>query len=72
MKWISCTDKMPLPYETCIVGRPDEPRPMTAYWTGARWLRDEAKNELHVTHWKPMPPPPSNDRANRPSGAAQE
>lgn len=57
MEWVSCTDRMPPTYETCIVGRPDVPWPITAFWTGEKWCRDVMKEEFHITHWMPMPPP---------------
>ena len=71
MEWVSCTDRMPPTYETCIVGRPDVPWPITAFWTGEKWCRDVMKEEFHVTHWMPMPPPPSNDQAKGPATAAR-
>ena len=69
MEWVPCTDRMPPTYETCIVGRTDVPWPITAFWTGAKWCRDVAKDEFHVTHWMPMPPPPSNVEVTGASGA---
>ena len=67
--WALCNDKMPEPYQTCIVGRIDVPWPITAFWTGQKWCRDVTKEEFHVTHWMPLPAPPSNALANAPASA---
>jgi hypothetical protein len=64
MEWVPCAERMPPEYATCIVGRPDVPWPITAFWTGQKWCRDVMKDEFHVTHWMPMPPPPSNAKVS--------
>ncbi len=58
--WILCDEKMPDPYKECIVGREDIKWPITALWTGKKWCREVTKEEFHVTHWMPLPSPPSN------------
>lgn len=58
--WISCSDRMPEPYVTCIVGRGDVAWPVTAFWTGEKWCQDVKNDGMHVTHWRPMPSAPSN------------
>lgn len=61
IEWIACKEKMPPEYETVIVGRTDVAWPITAFWTGSKWCNDEKSTDgFYVTHWMPMPKPPSN------------
>ncbi len=63
--WVACTDSLPEPYVTCIVGRPDVAWPVTAFGTGEKWFQDVKNTGMHVTHWRPMPASPSNAGAER-------
>lgn len=63
--WVACTDSLPEPYVTCIVGRPDVAWPVTAFWTGEKWCQDVKNTGMHVTHWRPMPASPSNAQVVR-------
>ena len=60
-QWVLCDERMPEPYQTCIVGRTDVQWPITAFWTGQKWCRDVTKEEFYITHWMPLPDPPNQE-----------
>lgn len=60
--WISVKDRLPRGYETVLVWRDDIPREIgaiTAFWTGEKWCSDVTEPEYIVTHWQPLPQPPT-------------
>lgn len=64
MDWISVTDRLPKPYENVILT--DGKKVSAAYHNGNRvWrvpevgLRAVIEIDTDVTHWQPLPEPPT-------------
>jgi hypothetical protein len=67
-EWIKCADQMPLRNQSCIVYRCDiRPAvPCNMYWDGGRWTPDGYGFDVDehfaaedVSHWQPLPQPPT-------------
>jgi hypothetical protein len=68
-QWIKCSDRLPTESERTVAVLFDDGEPGVAwatYWHGARtdfaqWTFpiDELGEDRRVTHWMPLPPPPT-------------
>jgi hypothetical protein len=82
MEWIAVIDRPPPTTEPVVYARPNDRRPGTfhvgiAYWTVSQKWNPEAESQRApmggFTHWAPLPPPPKEQAAPKPStGAVSE
>ncbi|WP_454863320.1 DUF551 domain-containing protein [Pseudomonas hormoni] len=70
-QWIKCDEEMPSRNTSCIVYRCDmkKPVPCNMYWDGDVWIPDgygfdteESWRQSQISHWMPLPAPPSEDQ----------
>ena len=60
--WIPVGERLPKEYECVLVyrvGMPDFVGPIIAFHNADGWFVDVMRDPLTVTHWMPLPAPPS-------------
>lgn len=63
VEWIAVGDRLPDEYDCVLIWRAGIPvavGPIIAFWTGKKWAADVTRDNFVVTHWQPLPEPPSS------------
>ena len=64
MEWISVDDNLPFRCSVYLIGTSDN-GVWIGFWISNKWLDEDGNpiecDKLSVTHWMPLPKPPSNN-----------